>query len=77
MSDAAKSFMAGYRREPTMGAQLEVALAQAMRAHPTQRLGQIIVNYCVPFGAELADLFNLRDEELLAGLRRAAERGQL
>lgn len=59
-------WMQGYNRDPAMTEQLLAAVRDALYAHPTQRLGQIIDNAL--FDDLGPNLFNVHDEDLIARL---------
>lgn len=70
MSDNSKiapatPFRQGYRRKPETTAHLVAAIAEALYANPTMRLGQLLVNTA---GSD--DLFNLYDEVLIERLTK-------
>lgn len=63
--------MEGYERTPDTVGILVEALRTAMYAHPTQRLGQILVNS----GLADVDLSNIYDEDLARHLFHYSELG--
>lgn len=63
-------FWKGYTRNREMSRRLSVAVIEAMRAYPDQRLGQIIENALRINVGERTDLFRVYDETLLESLRR-------
>lgn len=61
----AGTFMQGYTREPETAERLVNAVREAVYAHPTQRLGQIIDNALYDSNI---DLFTLYDEAMIVAL---------
>jgi hypothetical protein len=61
-------FMKGYRRDAVKGARLEAALASALRANPTQRLGQLLLNLC---STRAEGMWEIYDEDWIEMLEAA------
>lgn len=60
--------MRGYYRSPEMTEKLIEVLAAALRADPTQRLGQLVENVC-RFAENPIPQFQIWDEEIMELLK--------
>lgn len=63
------TYMQGYHRQPETANELVRWLESALQANPEQRMGQLIFNL-----TRDVNLFQVYDEEMLARLKKAANR---
>lgn len=70
MTEPATPFWEGYVRSPEIEAQLIDAVARAIKAQPTMRLGQLMINL---LGRDPSLMWNVYDEDTIRMLNKAAD----